>query len=313
MLLFRRATPNCRRTNDVQIFKPQFHAADIEPGAMECYAELQQFQAESRIISYSPSYMRGKWAQTLLWLDVHQSEHRLVLRDMVATYAFVGLFFPAAPEKYGSVIAQWRQMLATRTKLVDNEHKKTQFTYYRDWRSNVYLPRDFWPPGKNDDTYLPLETKEWAKKPPREWDAVTRPIIARLYKAGIVMPLAASVPDGRAIARKDRMTGQQMMYIDHRQSPNFGGKSILDRSHITDFRTVDLIGLAREHNQKNASGRSHFALLRVYNHPMFWPNTMGGHGRAHMAFEHCRGRSWAWTFYPKEAAGGEWSFQHTPT
>ncbi|KAM3414237.1 hypothetical protein BST61_g10893 [Cercospora zeina] len=194
-----------------KIFKPQFHAADIEPGAMECYAELQQFQAESRIISYSPSYMRGKWAQTLLWLDVHQSEHRLVLRDMVATYAFVGLFFPAAPEKYGSVIAQWRQMLATRTKLVDNEHKKTQFTYYRDWRSNVYLPRDFWPPGKNDDTYLPLETKEWAKKPPREWDAVTRPIIARLYKAGIVMPLAASVPDGRAIARKDRMTGQQMI------------------------------------------------------------------------------------------------------
>ncbi|KAF2211248.1 hypothetical protein CERZMDRAFT_85438 [Cercospora zeae-maydis SCOH1-5] len=54
-----------------KILKPQFHAADIEPGAMERYAELQQFQEESRRINYKSSYMRGKWAQTLMWLGVH--------------------------------------------------------------------------------------------------------------------------------------------------------------------------------------------------------------------------------------------------
>ncbi|PIA96173.1 hypothetical protein CB0940_10666 [Cercospora beticola] len=291
-------------------FKPQIHAADIEPGAMERYAELQQFQEESRRVNAKCGYMRGKAAQTQMWLNVHQSEHRLVFRDLEATYAFVGLFFPADREKYGDAVADWRQNLATRTKLVDNQYKATQLPYYRDWRSDELLPKDFWPPCKNNDAYIPLETASRLKKPPREWDALTRPIIARLYKAGIISPSPISLPCGRAIAREDPMTGEQRMFIDFRKSLNFRGEAIGDRSHITDFRAVDLLGLAREHNMRNTPGKSHFALLRVYSHPMFWPVVIGFDTREYMTFEDCRGRAWSWKFYPKDAAGSQWSFQN---
>lgn len=298
-------------TNTAQAFKPQFHAADIEPGAMERNAELQQLQEESRRVNSKCGYMRGKAAQTQMWLNVHESEHRLVLRDIEATYAFVGLFFPADRQKFGSNIADWRQKLSTRTKLVDNQYKAMQLPYFRDWRSDELLPTDFGPPCKNDDAYIPLETKGRTKKPPREWDAVTRPVIARLYKSGIITPCHVNLPGGRAIAREDPMTGQQAMFIDYRKSPLFGGKTIEDRSHIIDFKTVDLIKIAREHNERNKFGRSRFALLRVYSHPMFWTNVVGYDLRENFAFEDCRGRAWAWKFYPKEVAGSEWSVQHT--
>ena len=295
-----------------KIFVPQFHVADYEPGAMERYGELQQLQARSRRVNMDSSYMRGRWAQALLWLECHPSEHRLVLRDMESAFAFVGLFFSASPEVYGNNIAAFRDGLIKDTKLVDNNYKATQLPYFRDWRSDETLPKDFWPPAKGRDAYRPPPDEEGnPTKPPKEWDAVTRPIIARLYKAGIIVPFHASLPCGRAIAREDRMTGMKSMYIDYRQSEDFGGHTITGRGHIVDYRTVNLLELARNHNRLNIFGKSRFALLRVYSHPLFWPNTIGHDKRGNWSFKDMRGRAWAYKFYPKECAGGEWNIQHT--
>ncbi|KXT18032.1 hypothetical protein AC579_4596 [Pseudocercospora musae] len=149
---------------------------------MDRYAELQQLQQESRRVNAKSRYMEGKWMQMLCWLDCHMSEHCLVERDIIDTFAFAGLFFPG--EKYGEYIASWRKRLPGRTKLVDNEFKAGQLPYYRVWRSITTMPESFWPPARGLDAFRPPGKADSA----REWDAITRPLLARRYKAGIIAP-----------------------------------------------------------------------------------------------------------------------------
>ncbi|SMQ51641.1 unnamed protein product [Zymoseptoria tritici ST99CH_3D7] len=285
------------------VFKPQFHAADLELGHMERYAELQNFREASKRINGWSSYVRGKRMQALMWLGVHLSEHRLVARDIADAFALTGLFF--APHKLcGSEVHDWRETLKNRTKLVDNDYKASQPAYYRDWRSDETQPADFWPPAsKHGDAFRP----PGGGRPAKAWDAVTRPTIARLYKAGIITPAYFSNTLGRAIARDDPMTGRPSMFIDYRQAEFFGGGLIRGRDHITDYRTIDLLKLARAQLEKAPGSR--FALLRVYSHSMFMPLTTALNEE--LAFKDSRGRAWLWKFYPKDVCGGEANFQET--
>jgi hypothetical protein len=182
-------------------------------------------------VNNTSRFVRARYMQTLCWLEIHTTEHRLVFRDIEDTFAFVGLFFPVQARKSNTDIGLWKTETSLRTQLINNEYKASQFAYYRDWRSNKIMPPDFFTNSRDIGSY-------------KTWDRTTRPLIAHLYKSGIIVPIHESDVPGQAISATDPMTGQETMFMDYHsyQSPSFD-----DLKHITDWQKVDLLGIAKRY------------------------------------------------------------------
>lgn len=287
-------------------FRPQWHAADFEPGAQKRYAEFQKLKETSARMNKS-SYIRGRWIQVLFWLNMHMDEHRLVMRDISDTFATVALFFPYRERDSDGILEQihcaFRKQLRGDTipndspyavvdlvpdeiksiaqKMLSNEFKSTsQPPYYRTPHSNRQVPESILPPPgvQSDETW-------------REWDKVVRPAVAHLYKAGIIAPWYSQDTAGQAFAAPDPSTKVPSMFIDYRRCRH------LDTTTST-YGPIDLLSLAQFYAKKHKSAR--YALLRVYTHPLFWPLQMGNEVRYPHTFTDAHSRSWQWKFYPKD-------------
>lgn len=133
------------------------------------------------------------WLNLKIYYDVYVRDpanpwpHRYILQDIVQAFMTMGLFFPnvevtsIVQEHLGS-----REGQAFRdSKILDPEARRQVRPDARTRTSCAYRPRKFWDGWENkvytgDDLYI--------DKFPFDWNMAIRPIIAKLYRAGMIGP-----------------------------------------------------------------------------------------------------------------------------
>ena len=171
--------------------------------------------------------------------------------------------------------------------------------------SNKHRPITFWQ--EYDALHLPKEkayTDSYKKLPP-QWDLVTRPIVANLYKAGIIENGILNNPVGQIIARKESGREDLDMFIDYRDRID---DIILPPEMENPPSRESLMTTARLFALAHPKAR--FALLRLWSAPYFYPLMLGSENRAFNSFADCIGRAWEWKFVPKDMPYSEWSMHH---
>ncbi|KAK0637426.1 hypothetical protein B0T17DRAFT_588285 [Bombardia bombarda] len=328
------------------IFKDTFHLGDLEPGAQERYKEsmalingMQKYESPNAAVNgHGPSNNWAWYCMELLdWLKlkIHYNEyapnpqepwpHRYILQDIVQAFMMMGLFFPNLPVT--SIIQEY---LATKegakfksSDIFDIDKRTKTRPDRRNARSMAYRPKKFWNRWDKDvfagdDTYI--------EKVPKEWNMVIRPIIAKLYRAGMIGP-ATIEPNPRhcpgfatANTEEAHRPGKLDLFIKYSNS------SMLQRrmppGHIRYEDWPALLPVARKFaaswetrhkNDKSKAGSKgpRFALLRLWSAPHFYPAMLGLYMRQPLSFLDPVGRAWEWFFIPKDMPMSEWSVHNT--
>ena len=266
----------------------------------------------------------------LMWLRVHMTKHRLVWRDIQDAAFSVALFFPSVTAMAGKKKTKTVCFTASdkAARLIDNFAKARQKPYTRTFLSNKTIGDDLWEISrKRWDTRQPQRYS--GDRYPADWDLLTRPMIALLFKTGIIRPGSYPYPEGQVFAGPsfpEDLKSEPNLYIDYRTVKEDWAKTPKD---ITDPRSVDTLGYARDFAKQHATAR--FALLRVWTHSLFQPLMLGtyhnerNHDHLHqltlasdeiglenrdwLSFQDGADRSWEWNFVPKDMGGSEWSIQ----
>ncbi|KAK4693776.1 hypothetical protein P7C71_g3680, partial [Lecanoromycetidae sp. Uapishka_2] len=274
-------------------FKKSWHAGDLEPGSQERYREANTIIKQMN--RYQDTLSTGlSWVQILRFLDIHPHRNRRVVPDICDARAMVTLFFDphfflseyGAPHKSSPLFKQ-----AERAR-----HPPSG----RPHASNKDKPKSFW---EEFDAF-------WKDRPrddpwPMEWDTAIRPIIAKLYKAGIIGNHYDNETPGRALAAAENGR-ERDLYIDLRimiDDIKFGR----DIEHPPS--NEHLLSTARAFAKSHPNAR--FALLRLWSAPHFYPLMVGLENRSLSSFTDALGRAWEWNFLPKDMPGSEISMHQS--
>ena len=117
---------------------------------------------------------RFKFYPILRWLNVHPESNRLVGDDACTARAVATLFLPSEflTSDHGK---------AHKDSLILNQTERARnLPSIRPSTSTKYQPKTFW---EEWDAHLKAHGRDDF---PLEWDVVIRPIIAKLYKTGII-------------------------------------------------------------------------------------------------------------------------------
>lgn len=277
-----------------------------------------------------------KWAMFCLeilgWLGLHAEDfHRMpslfdaripwpncfLAQDLVQAYAMMALFFPGLKEEVEPVqcyleSSEGKQKYcssgslpllldqrARATKLRPDRRTGTSFrqrpkSFWKEWHALFFHGGDYFA-----DIY------------PMEGRLALRPIIAQLYKAGIVKPAYAgnepTETSGFAVANTEpHRPGKRDLFLCYenwgtRDSPD----RLLDPKDWPDLRAVAR-KFAITPTVATATGGSggrawpRFALLRLWSAPHFWPMMISGSNAVGSRFLDSEGRVWEWRFLPKD-------------
>lgn len=239
---------------------------------------------------------RFKSVHMLRFLDVHPQRNRRVFADAMEARAKATLFFDSGflASEFG--ILHQKSLLLSQAERTRNPPTRRPHT------SNRYQPKSFW---EEWDAYW---TAHYDDDPyPAEWDVTIRPIIAKLYKAGVIGTHYApenEVP-GRAMAGKGP-SGERDLYIDLRMMQE-GMTWAPDVHHPPS--TEDILSKARRFSKDKSTAR--FAILRLWSAPHFYPLMVGVDRRHLSAFTDSLGRAWEWLFVPKDMPHSETSIHHS--
>ena len=214
---------------------------------------------------------------------------------MIAALAAVRLFSGAgfAESEYGSL---------HRDSLILNQGYRAETTSIgrRKSTSNAFRPKEFWKEWDNhweqarDDGDYPLE-----------WDIAIRPIIARLYKEGMIQSHHDHQCPGRAMAVAEEPGHARDLFIDYRvMLPDLK----FPRGVNHPPPQSDLLKMARLFRVSHP--RARFGLLRLWSAPHFWPLMVGIERRDQTSFTDPIGRAWQWNFMPKDFPNSETSMHH---
>ncbi|MCJ1290653.1 hypothetical protein MMC34_002195 [Xylographa carneopallida] len=133
-------------------------------------------------------------------------------------------------------------------------------------------------------------------KYPFEWDLTTRPIIAHLFKEGVLTTSRHEGAAGYAIAAQE--PGRKAdLYCDYRQKIG----AVHMPSDMADPRTITIDSLrtrAREFSKNNPQAR--FAVLKLWSAAYCYPFMLLASKRWQWSFHDCIGRVWEWKFIPKD-------------
>ncbi|KAJ9656968.1 hypothetical protein H2201_008330 [Coniosporium apollinis] len=275
-----------------KVFKEGWHKADLEPGAQLKYSTA--LRMVKRMATYNLLQPPARTDPFFKFLKQSGGvmEHRRVVPDMLGAFAAMSLFF--TPEFLSSDSGtEFQDSL-----LVKQAERAKQLPDRRRYDSNKYMPNEFW---KDWDTVCKRRQPY-----PFEWDIAIRPIIAHLYKSGVItMAYEEQVP-GKAIAAKEPGRGLDL-YIDFRQLV----KTVDMPPELQDPTKVTREGLlntARGFARANPNAR--FAVLRIWSAPHFYPLMIGYDRRWTVSFADAVGRHWEWKFIPKDMPCSEWSIHH---
>ena len=235
-----------------------------------------------------------RYVRDLHFLGVHPHKHRRIIPDMLQARGMMALFFE--PSFFESDFG----ILHKNSLIVDQSERAKNLPSRRTHTSNKGIDKKLfeewdahWKQARHRDDY------------PLEWDVVNRPIIAKLYKTGVVQNSYASRTPGRAMAAKEPGRDKRDFYIDLRVlTDNLKMKVFLELPPSLDHFLITARKFSKEH--KNAR----FAVLRLWSAPHFYPLMVGLDNRINTEFTDGVGRAWEFCFVPKDMPGSEYSIHH---
>ena len=236
------------------------------------------------MVKYQDTLERSRlsWIRTLRFLDVHPHHNRRVVADICEARAMMALFFPSKflHSEYG--------VLHKYSKLLHQDERAKTLPNRRPHASNKFKTKSFW---EEWDTYWKTHRVSDYNI---ERDAAVRPIIAKLYKVGVIRNTFLSRTPGNAMAAKEGERDRDF-YIDFRSTINgIVFPPEVERPPSKEY----LLLTARKFVKNNPSAR--FALLRLWEAPHFYPLMMGYERREITSFSDALGRAFEWNFVPKD-------------
>ena len=275
-----------------EAFKRSWHQADLEPGAEERYHEATIIVEQ--MSRFDKEKHKFRFIRDLHFLGVHPARHRRMVPDMLQARGMMALFFPSSffeselgiLHKDSLIVNQSERAKTTRNRRTHASNKWVDKELFEEWDAHWKQSRGF-----NDY--------------PLEWDIVNRPIIAKLYKTGVIQNAYTSRTPGRAMAAKEPGRDSRDFYIDLRVLTNaMKMKPFLELPPSLD----DFLTTARNFAKRHENAR--FALLRLWSAPHFYPLMVGLENRGSTEFTDGLGRAWEFCFVPKDMPGSEYSIHH---
>lgn len=279
--------------SDIHIaFKRSWHQADLEPGAEDRYREAAiVIKQMSKFDNHKHQF---RYIRDLHFLGVHPHKHRRMVPDMLQARGMMALFFRSSffESEFG--------ILHKDSLIVNQSERAKNLPNRRTHASNKWIDRKLfeewdahWKQSRHRDDY------------PLEWDVVIRPIIAKLYKTGVIQNSYASRTPGRAMAAKEAGRDSRDFYIDLRAlSDNLKLKPFLELPPSLDQFLTTARKFAKQHE------KARFAVLRLWSAPHFYPLMVGLENRINTEFTDGLGRAWEFCFVPKDMPGSEYSIHH---
>ncbi|KAG8526628.1 uncharacterized protein KY384_008829 [Bacidia gigantensis] len=191
--------------------KLSWHRADLTPGADDRRREQARLVAAAK--RYNLKKNPFKQFADLRFVNVHPERHRRMCADMVDARALITPFFPHKPN------GPKTQPFTFTSQLLDQAARAQQTpAASRSTSSMKDRPKSFF--SELDALDLPEQkafTNVWDEFP-RSWDNATRPILARLFKAGIISPCAANHVPGQVFSAHDPKTPNAPLdlFVDYR-------------------------------------------------------------------------------------------------
>ncbi|KAK3716958.1 hypothetical protein LTR37_006013 [Vermiconidia calcicola] len=280
-----------------KVFKKQWHEAVTDGEEQARYQALTSLTA-----ALTPKEVRGRGLaraeityllSSLVWLQVHLREHRLVYDDVLKAFAMTSIFFTT--DLSGRELSE--ALAETRAQLADNAALSGRLK-----PATLAVSKDFW---KEVDEFYKARKQDGAGYS-RDWDMVVRPLVAHWFKSGVIAPAHLPYPPGTAVV-KTEPGNKSAVYSDYR-SYRDGWPNQMRYSKLTDPNSINILRFARQWHQQDRP-ESRYALLRIWSHSHFYPLMLGWDNRAMSSFSDTAGRSWEWRFVSKDMPGSEWSIQ----
>ncbi|KAI8960401.1 hypothetical protein F5Y11DRAFT_349536 [Daldinia sp. FL1419] len=311
-------------------FVEAFHAADLEPGAQEKYAETRKIL--SGILGSHHTGESTDWVWFLVgilnWLGIRADynnytrdghaawPHPFIAQDMINAFVSMAMFFPnlSLTKPVMGFFDSEEGEKHKHTVLLKADERARTLPDRRTRTSFKYRPKEFWNDWEEFQKKCSREKKYYADIYPMEWSVAIRPIIAKLYLAGVIAPAYMEnneliVPGLAVAATEPHRPGKLDLFMDYSDRD----RSINYSRDVPGFIDPDkwpvFLPLARDFASKHSGSR--FAVLRIWSAPHFYPAMIGSWNRHATAFRDSVGRSWIWKFIPKDMPPSEWSMYHT--
>ncbi|KAI3337564.1 hypothetical protein HD806DRAFT_43606 [Xylariaceae sp. AK1471] len=303
-----------------------FHAGDLEPGAPERYVETCAIV--NGILSMKQYAGSRSWLwfalETLEWLGVRADyteyvqnmtapwPHPFITQDILKSWAYMASFFPELEQCDPAIVFfESEEGQKYHNSLLHKPYERSQtLPDVRTPTSFRYRSKAFWREWENTLSEAEANHTYYADAFPMEWSVVIRPIIAKLYLAGIVSPMLMQndpqIVPGFAIANTEpHRPGKLDLFIDYADRKKAGHFPTNVPGLVRPDQFPVLLPIARDFEAKNKGAR--FAVLRLWSAPHFYPAMLGDHNRMGTAFLDSAARSWRWNFIPKDMPISEWS------
>ncbi|KAI0098675.1 hypothetical protein GGR51DRAFT_577026 [Nemania sp. FL0031] len=303
-----------------------FHAGDLEPGALGKYEETCAIVNGISNQQGTDSNHAWLWftLEVLEWLEVRTDyadytqvatapwPHSFITQDILKAWAYMAIFFldleqcqPATDFFKSEEGKKYQQ-----SPLHDPRQRASTLPDIRTKTSFKYRPKSFWK--EWDDILNKAKTTKsyYADVFPMQWSVAIRPILAKLYLAGIIAPTliqnSPEVCSGFAVAntephRRDKMD----LFIDYADRLEASGYPATWPGLVRPDEFPVFLPLARAFAAKHPTAR--FAVLRLWSAPHFYPAMLGDGNRMGFAFLDSAARSWQWNFIAKDMPVSEWS------
>lgn len=285
-----------------KVFKQCFHMADQEPGALSRYAESKlMVQSMDRFVMTNGINTGPFKLCSFMKMASHFREERRIVDDAFQAYAAIALFFETEAFLASEVGVAFKD-----SKLFDQVERSKHVPDRRTHLSNKTRPEEFWNDWEKllkDNNRVPGDIVDDIF--PLEWRKAIRPIIIRLFRAGIICSSYGRSASGVATAKAEANRPLDL-YIDYRK----GTPETWKMTEPRDPRQFDrdfIVNMALQFQEQHASAK--FSILRLWSSPHFYPLMLGYDRREICAFLDDRGRCWEFKFIPKDMAFSEWSVQ----
>ncbi|KAK4095743.1 hypothetical protein N658DRAFT_511804 [Parathielavia hyrcaniae] len=316
------------------VYKDSFHLGDLEPGAQDRYKEamdliigVQKYQSPRPDDHLDWAWLcldLVDWINLELSYDDYDPEplspwpHRYIVQDVVQAFTTMALFFPGVRET--SIIQEFLESEQGKgfksSKIFDPAHRCSKRPDVRTRTSCSYRPKAFWRDWEN----LYGGEKHWQDSYPWDWNLTVKPILAKLYKAGMIAPAVrqatrALVPGCATASTEPHRPGQLDLFIKFYNLDDYWQN--VPPTFIDYKDWPELLPAARAFAEKCKSSNNptttapRFALIRLWSAPHFYPLMMTLPRRPSASFVDPTGRVWEWKFIPKDMALSEWSIHNS--
>lgn len=281
-------------------FKKAWHQADFTPHEKERYLEMKKMTHKSWKYNRSRRpFFKGSSTvltfEVMGWLKVTADDVKDAEKALAKIYPFFNPEFLNSEE--GKAFKN--------SLMFDQEKRAKSYPDIRTDTSTIHQPKELYADLEKYRRQMKF-TDDYASFP-LEWDMTIRPIIAKLYKSGIIRSHASTEASCQAFqgtepirpSKPDLFVAWRMLIPDL-EMPGW----MEDPSKVP-----PLLSTAKKFSTSHPNAK--FALLRLWSAPYFYPLTVGHDKRDGFTFYDLIGRMFTWLFVPKDLPNSEFSMHVT--